>query len=262
MTFAQIEELVRAHMVELTIIDTIADAFLGNENIRPQVRAFVNAVRRFSLVNNGGTIITAHPSRAGLTDGSGLSGSTGWNGSVRARIYLSKPKTADRDVDGEDEPTNDRVLKTMKSNYGPSGDKLRLKWSEGVFIRTDIAAASLNTYDRLDDDRRLLDAADYLVKNGERLAASHRHQKSLVNLARDLPSCRDINWKSAAAAQDRLLEKGRLVRVELGPKSRRYLFVRPAHLRYPGEDRGATAGASHVDGDNPSHNGVINGHAP
>jgi RecA-family ATPase len=261
MTFHQFEELVRAHRIELAIVDTIADTFLGNENIRPQVRAYVNALRRFSLVNDGGTIITAHPSRAGLTDGTGLSGSTGWHGSVRARIYLSKPKSPDQDIAGEDEPTSERVLKTMKSNYGAAGDKHRLKWNEGVFVRTDIAGASLNIYDKLDDDRRLLDAAAYLVKNGERLAATHRHRNSLVNLARELPTCKGISWKSAAVAQDRLLEKGRLVRVEIGPKSRRYLYVRPAHLRYPGEDGGETASASHLGGDTP-HDGAINGHAP
>ena len=204
------------------------------------MRAFVNAVRRFSLVNNGGTIITAHPSRAGLTDGTGLSGSTGWNGSVRARIYLSKPKIADKDIDGEDEPTNETASSTI-NRLRSELRKSRLKWSEGVFIRTDIAGPSLNTYDRLDDDRRLLDAAGYLLKDGAPLASHKAARNSLINRARELPTCKHMSFRSACASQDRLVENGRLVSIEIGPRSKRRFYVRPAHLRYPGEDSGATA---------------------
>lgn len=244
-TFHQLEEIVRARRVELAIIDTVADTFLGNENIRPQVRAFVNAVRSLALINDGGVVMTAHPSRAGLSDGSGLSGSTGWNASVRARIYLARPGHAEEGEGDADAraawPTNERVLKTMKSNYGPTGAELRLMWADGVFVRTDQGGARLSLYDRLDDDRRLHDAAHYLFKNGAPLASDPAAKNSLVNRARALPSCKQLSFRQACAAQDRLVETGRLVRVTLGPKSKRRIYVRPAHLRYPGEDRGETA---------------------
>jgi RecA-family ATPase len=234
----QLEEEVKLWGHQLIILDTVADIFMGNENIRPQVRAFITAIRRLAIINAGGVILTAHPSRAGLADGSGLSGSTGWNGSVRSRIYFTKPKSADRDVDGEEEPTNDRVLKTMKSNYGPAGDKMRVKWQEGVFVRTDLASAGASMFDRIEVDRQILEAATYMVSRGSLLAADPNARSSLAVLARNLPTCKHIAWKDAIGAQERLIQQGRLEIVEMGPPSKRRVYVRPAHQRYPGEEGG------------------------
>ena len=252
-TLQQMEELVRLNRVQLIVIDTVADTFQGNENIRPQVRAFVNSIRRLALINRGGVILTAHPSRAGLADGSGLSGSTGWNGSVRSRIYLTKPKTLDKDIDGEEEPTNERLLKVMKSNYGPSGDKVRLKWDAGVFVRTDVSDGPTGIVDRLEEDRNIVQACEWLIKNGAYLAADPNTKSSLVNRVRQLPSCKLISWRAAMAAQDRLLDAQKLVRVELGPQSKRRVYIRPAYLRYPGEhEAGETEGASPHSEANPN----------
>ena len=89
----------------------------GNENYRFQVRSFINLLRRWAMEMDGGVIITAHPSNFGLSQGTGISGSTAWNNSVRSRIYLTKPKD-DVDDFGEQEDTNERILKLMKNNYG------------------------------------------------------------------------------------------------------------------------------------------------
>ncbi|MDP6385061.1 MAG: hypothetical protein QGI93_02590, partial [Planctomycetota bacterium] len=47
--------------------------------------------------------------------GSGFSGSTAWNNSVRSRLYLTKPKLGDDDQ--ADHRTPERLLRAMKSNY-------------------------------------------------------------------------------------------------------------------------------------------------
>lgn len=256
-TFQQLEEIVRARGVQLAIIDTVADTFAGNENIRPQVRAFVNAMRNLATANHGGVIMTAHPSRAGLSDGSGLSGSTGWNGSVRSRVYFTRPKSQDKDIDGEEEPTDERLLKIMKSNYSRAGEKLRMKWEKGVFVRIDLATSTSSMFDRLDDDRHLYAAAEYLVRQlGVQLSADPSPSGSLVNRARKLPSCRHMSFKAASAAQDRLLSSGKLVTVEMGPKSKRRLYIRPAHARLPGEDDGGTI-VHPVNGAHHDEDGVV-----
>jgi hypothetical protein len=229
----QIEDDVRMCGARLIIIDTVADTFAGNENIRPQVRAFITALRRLALINNGGVIVTAHPSVSGLADGSGRSGSTGWNGSVRSRIYFYKPKSPDKDVDGEDEPTNERVLKTMKSNYGPSGEKMRCQWEHGVFVRTDVHPASM--LDRLDAKAKLLTAARYFIDRGCFLAALPSTKTSLAAMARTLSSCKSFSPAALIAAQDALVAEGKLRIVEIGPQSRRRRYVRPADSIYPGE---------------------------
>lgn len=229
----QIEDQVRMFGDELIIIDTIADTFMGNENIRPQVRAFVTAMRRLAMINNGGVIITAHPSRQGLFDGSGLSGSTAWEGSVRNRIYFTKPPKDDG-TPGEEE-TDERLLKTMKSNYGPAGGKIHLKWDRGAFVRTDLAPGRGGLIDSLDADNKLLQAAEYLVNRGSMMASDPNARTSLVVVAGKMPSCKHLSWAELLAAQERLISKGKLVLIELGPPSKRRVYIRPPHLRYPGE---------------------------
>lgn len=231
--FNQVEDMIRMRGVQLTVLDTVADIFMGNENIRPQVRSFITAIRRLALINNGGVLITAHPSRAGMADGTGLSGSTGWNGSVRSRIYLTKPKVKDADIDGEEGQTNERILKTMKSNYGASGDVIRLRWDQGVFVRADSGGGSL--LDRLDDDRKVLEATRWLIQRGERLSPSEKSRTALMHRVPKVPSCNEMTWKDVFKAQERLLSSGKMELVEVGPPTKRVVLIRPSDVRYPEE---------------------------
>ena len=77
-------------------IDTSADVFAGNENDRAQVRQFVGMLRKLSDPGQAYVIVNSHPSLTGINTGSGLSGSTGWHNSVRARAYLTTAKTGQR----------------------------------------------------------------------------------------------------------------------------------------------------------------------
>jgi hypothetical protein len=80
-------------------------------------------------------ILLAHPSLTGMSSGSGMSGSTAWNNSVRVRPYLHKP-------DGPDADADDRILEVMKANYAKLGDvRWELKWHKGRFVRTQIKSA-------------------------------------------------------------------------------------------------------------------------
>lgn len=234
--YRQLAEQVAQYCVRVLIIDTVADTFGGNENFRAQARAFVNALRALVLPYRGGVIVNAHPSRAGLADGSGQSGSTGWEASVRTRINLTEPKKADEDGEGEQAPTKERVLKVMKNNYGPSGTKWKLEWREGVFVRTDLYAAGLSIVDRLDAKRKLLEAAVYLVKNGHELSSAADAPTSLIKKARALrPECKDMAFTVLMQAQDQLIAQKELVLLDVGPNSRRRKLIRPSHLRYASE---------------------------
>ncbi|RYD74518.1 MAG: hypothetical protein EOP84_19790 [Verrucomicrobiaceae bacterium] len=62
-----------------------------------------------------------------MQSGSGLSGSTHWNNSVRSRLYLTK-------AGGENGDRDERVLEVMKNNRGPLGKRLALRWSTGAFV--------------------------------------------------------------------------------------------------------------------------------
>jgi RecA-family ATPase len=112
------------------VIDTSADVFAGNENDRAQVRQFVGLLRRLGIDGNCAVVLCSHPSLTGINTGTGLSGSTGWHNSVRARMFF---KTATTDQGEEPDPEL-RELLFMKNNYGPVGARVLLRWKNGVFV--------------------------------------------------------------------------------------------------------------------------------
>ena len=127
--FDKVWDAAHEHKAHLVILDTVADVFSGNEIDRNQPRRFVRELRRLAISLQGVVILTQHPSVDGLNNGTGRSGSTGWNNSVRSRIYLTTAKKK-----GDDEPSNERVLKTMKNNHAAFGGKINLVWDDGVFV--------------------------------------------------------------------------------------------------------------------------------
>lgn len=73
-------------------IDTLSRAFAGNEIDRVHVYAFLMHMQALALVANGSVTVLCHPSLAGISSASGLSGSTGWHGGARFRQYLKGVK--------------------------------------------------------------------------------------------------------------------------------------------------------------------------
>ena len=111
----------------LVLIDSLHDVFTGNENFRPEARAFVQGMAKIASIINGAVVVLAHPSLSGLDRGSGSSGSTAWNNAVRTRLYLTVPE-------GVGHGSETRLLTTVKANYGRSGERIYLKRRGGVFV--------------------------------------------------------------------------------------------------------------------------------
>jgi RecA-family ATPase len=114
----------------LVVLDNSADIFGGNENDRAQVRQFIGILRGMAISASTGVLLTSHPSLTGISSGTGLSGSTAWNASVRSRLFFKRATT-----DKDEEPDPDlRVLEVMKANYGRPGETITLKWQNGLFL--------------------------------------------------------------------------------------------------------------------------------
>jgi RecA-family ATPase len=128
--YGQMHQAVCETKPKMLVIDTSADVFAGNENDRTQVRQFVGLLRRLAIDGCCSVLLCSHPSLTGITSGSGLSGSTGWHNSVRARMFF---RTAVTDQ-GEQPDPELRELVFMKNNYGPIGAKVLLRWKNGVFV--------------------------------------------------------------------------------------------------------------------------------
>lgn len=142
--FTQVANAAVTHKAEFVFLDTVADVFSGNEIDRNQPRTFIRALRQLAIKLQGCVVLTQHPSVEGMKEGSGRSGSTGWNNSARSRLWLTKvPK---------DETGNLRSLRTMKMNQGKSGGKIKLRWSQGVFELADEAELPYYVKDELPDE--------------------------------------------------------------------------------------------------------------
>jgi len=113
----------------LIVVDTLADVYPANENDRAKVRQFIGILRGLALKRNCAVMLLGHPSLTGLNSGTGTSGSTAWNNSVRSRLYLSRITD-----DGFEADPDRRVMTTMKANYGRVGDETYMKWTDGAFV--------------------------------------------------------------------------------------------------------------------------------
>jgi RecA-family ATPase len=128
--FAQLNAAACKTQPRLILLDNSADVFGGNENDRAQVRQFIGILRSLAIATNAGVLLTSHPSLTGMNSGTGLSGSTAWNASVRSRLWMRRATT-----EKEEEPDPDlRVIEVMKSNYGPVGEIITVRWKDGVFV--------------------------------------------------------------------------------------------------------------------------------
>jgi hypothetical protein len=89
--------------------------------------------RNAPRAGNRGKLRIGHPRASepfGHQLGSGLSGSTGWHNSVRARAYLTHAQTEK----GEEPDPALRELIFKKNNYGPVAERILLRWERGVFV--------------------------------------------------------------------------------------------------------------------------------
>lgn len=116
------------------VLDSRADVFGGNEISRSQARGFIGMLRSLAVRRGLTVLMLAHPSLSGMSSGTGSSGSTHWRNSVRAALYLTRPAEPE---EGAPVDPDARVLEVKKSNYGPSGLVLNLRWSVGAFVLAD-----------------------------------------------------------------------------------------------------------------------------
>jgi RecA-family ATPase len=100
-----------------------ANVFAGEENNRSQVQQFVNLLTRLAMAAGGSVVLISHPSLAGISSGTGLSGSTQWHNAVRGRMVLKQ---------GDEKDT--RVLEFQKNQYGARDETIGLRWQGGLFL--------------------------------------------------------------------------------------------------------------------------------
>lgn len=204
---AEIEARIAVDKPALIVLDTLADLFPGNENDRAQARQFIGLLRGWAIRHSCAIILLAHPSLSGLTSGSGTSGSTGWNNSVRSRLYLERIAQ-----DGYEANPDARVLRTMKANYGRTGGEITMTWKDGVFV-PDAAETGL---DRMALDNRaervFLRLLDDFTKQG-RFVKSAQAQGYAPKVFAASGSAEGLSKQALHKAMERLFAKGEIVEI-------------------------------------------------
>lgn len=232
--FQQIVTAAKSIGARLVVIDTAADTFGGNENIRPQVRQFISMLNRLAIEIGGAVVLLAHPSQTGKTSGAGDGGSTAWSNSVRSRLYLFR----DGGENGNPVDPDLRTLSRLKANYAQTGERISVRWADGAFENDGsiIEAGASSSVERIDlVNRAFLAGLEELSTKNFRCNV-HKGQANFAPKAiREMTNAATgIDLAELDAAMKRLMREGRIESVEEGPASRRRSFIREIAPNIPG----------------------------
>jgi RecA-family ATPase len=216
--FARVTEAAATIKPRLILLDNSADVFGGNENDRAQVRQFIGMLRGLAMTADAGLLLTSHPSLTGIATGTGLSGSTAWNASVRSRLYLKRATTA---KDEEPDP-NLRVLEVMKNNYGPVGETMMLRWKDGLFLPT----PTLGSFEKLGREQKVDELFLMLLnrwnEQGRNVSEKHKANSYAPGRFAEEPEAKadHVSKRELAEGMERLFRANRIRSEPYGPPSR------------------------------------------
>ena len=196
-----------------------ANFFAGNEINRSEVQQFVGLLTKLAIVANGSMVLLSHPSLTGAHTNSGLSGSTAWHASVRARFFMRAVKTEE---DAEEADTADlREIIFKKSNYGPLADSMVLQWRDGMFL----PRPGISDIDQAASDARVDALFMTLLRrfNGEGRLVGHKKGPSYAPAqfaASPEAQAAHITGKIFEKAMERLFAAGTIFNAQYGRPSR------------------------------------------
>lgn len=231
--FTELERLIDHHRPVLLVLDTLADFFGGMENDRSQARQFVGMLRGLCQKYDVTVLLLNHPSLTGMASGSGSSGSTAWNNSVRSRLYLDRVKSDD----GREEDADVRILRSMKSNYGRTGEEIKLRWQTGAFKRMGSSEDIFSGRAKQSKaDRIFMQLLQSYRDQGRHVSPTPSSNYAPVIFARD-PLSHGINKHGFTGAMNRLFAANIIAVQETGRASKRVKCIVPSSAaRVPDAD--------------------------
>jgi RecA-family ATPase len=215
--YRQILEAARDIKPKMIGIASSANVFAGSEIDRSQVQQFVSLLTGVAIVANGSIVLISHPSLEGIKSDTGLSGSTQWHNSVRARFYLKGTKPND----GEEPDTDIRELVFRKNNYGPVSASVVLRYQRGLFL----PLAGMASLDKIAHEAKAEEVFLDLLKRFTRDNRNVSH-RSGANYAPALFAREEeakgagLNSKSLEAAMRRLFRAEKIWNEPCGKPSR------------------------------------------
>ena len=214
-----VDELLQRDQPDLLVLDTLADYFPGNENDRAQARQFIGMLRGLAIRHQCAVVMLAHPSLTGINSGTGTSGSTGWNNSVRSRLYLSRVVN-----DGYEQNPDARLLRSMKSNYARTGAEIAMTWQNGVFV----ADAPVTGLDRVATSAKAERVFLTLLSQAQDQGRKVNHsggQTYAPKVFAAHPDAEGVTKRTFGQVMEKLLATGKVRINEEGPPSKRRQFL-------------------------------------
>jgi RecA-family ATPase len=196
-------------------IASSADVFAGSEIDRSQVQQFIAMLTRVAMLTRGSLVLISHPSLTGIASDSGISGSTQWHNSVRARAFLKGIKPVN------DEPADTmRILEFKKNNYGPVSESIVLQYRNGLFLPVAGTTAEQAERNQHAEDVYLL-VLKKLTEQNQDLGVSKNAPNYAPTKIAQHQLATGFRRQDMEAAQQRLLDQHRIHIEESGPASRR-----------------------------------------
>ncbi|MDP5309141.1 AAA family ATPase [Paracoccus spongiarum] len=217
--FAEIDKRTDEDRPAIVVLDTLADLFPGNENDRAQARQFVGILRGLAIRHDCAVLLLAHPSLSGLNSGSGTSGSTAWNNSVRSRLYLERVVQ-----DGYEANPDARILSTKKANYSTTGGEICMTWRGGVFVADEPETGLDRMAASARSERVFLKLLVLLTAQGRRVNTGGG-QTYAPTVFSNHPEAEGVNKRAFRSAMETLLAAGKIRLAEDGPPSKRRQFL-------------------------------------
>lgn len=212
--FEELRERSKSAGAGLIIVDTAADVFGGNENVRREVRQFVgSALGKLAKDTGAAVLLNAHPSRAGLSQTGDLDGgSTAWSNTARSRWSLARPKAeADEQAD-----TSERILTRRKANYASVGDTIKLRWQNGVLVPTSAPTGLAAMAERADAEAVFLALLNRCNGENRPLSDSRNAGNSAPKIFAQRPDRQGFNRRDFESAMQRLFAGGKIKMTEYG----------------------------------------------
>jgi RecA-family ATPase len=206
----------------LVIVENAADVFAGNENDRFSVTRFVRCLLGSLTKPSDATVmLLQHPSVTGLSDGTGRAGSTAWNNAGRWRNHFTTIKSRDQD----DTDLGLRQYEVIKNNYGPTGEKVQVRWERGVFVPVSSIPTAATMAAEAAVDEVFLKCLD--IKTAQGISVGPSTGKNYAPAVFEkMPEGRRYK-KAFAPAMERLLSAGRIIGKKEGPPSKqRTILIR------------------------------------
>lgn len=207
--FAALDRRIAEVRPALVTLDTKADLFGGDENNRAQARQFIGMLRALAIRHGTTVLLLDHPSLGGLASGTGTSGSTAWNNSLRSRLYFSRV----RDDAGKEPDVDARSLAVLKSNYARAGTEIAVRWDAGVFKLASHCAAGTSRYgaDDATVDAAFLACLDLTQAQGRPASATYNSPRFAPRFFSAMAAADGFSVQQLKQAMERLFMAGAIV---------------------------------------------------